>query len=253
MRLTLWQGAVQTDVDVLGEGPPLVWLHGPWGLSLDLAFLQLVGASYTVYAPRFPGTSTGDREAIHQLDSLYDLVLYHAELLDALQLDAATVAGHSVGGMVACELAAMAPNRVQRLVLIDAVGLWRDDHPVKNWMTMPDAALRAALFADPDSDAAHAFFAQSPEPEPRADRIWALACTAKFIWPIPDKGLKRRIHRVKAPTLILWGERDGIAPPVYAEDFSNRLLDARVQRIPGAGHLPHLEKPREVLAAMKHF
>lgn len=120
-------------------------------------------------------------------------------------------------------------------------------------MTMPDDALRAALFAEADSDAANRFFAQSPQPEPRADRIWALACTAKFIWPIPDKGLKHRMHRVKAPTLIVWGDRDDIAPPLYAEEFAGRLAQASVARIDGAGHLPHLEQPREVSAAMRKF
>ncbi len=253
MRLTLWQGTIQTDVEVLGKGPALVWLHGPWGLSVDLTFLRELAKSRTVYAPRFPGTTSGDPDGIHQLDSLYDLVVYHAELLDALNLATATLVGHSVGGMLACELAAMAPDRVQRLVLMDAVGLWRNDHPVRNWMTMPDDALRSALFADPHGAVASDFFAQSPQPEPRADRIWALACTAKFIWPIPDKGLKFRIHRVKAPSLIVWGDKDGIAPPVYAADFAERLQDTRVKRIDAAGHFPHLEQPRGVSAAVNEF
>ena len=253
MRLTLWQGSIDTDVEVLGEGPPLVWLHGPWGLSPDLSFLRYLADSHTLYAPRFPGTTSGNPDAIHRLDSLYDLLVYHTELLDALGLETATLVGHSVGAMVACELAAMAPNRVERLVLIDSVGLWRDDQPVRNWMTMPDDALRQALFADPRCDAANDFFAQPTEPEPRADRIWALACTAKFIWPIPDRGLKRRMHRVKSPTLIVWGERDGIIPAAYAVDVAERLADAHVVRIAQAGHLPHLEQPREVSAAVEQF
>ena len=253
MRLTLWQGTVQTEVDILGSGAPLVYLHGPWGLPTDLPFVQQLANSHSVYAPRFPGTSSGDPDGIHQLDSIYDLLVYHLELLDALGIERAALVGHSVGAMVACELAAMAPQRVERLVLIDSVGLWRDDHPVKNWMILPDDALRDALFADADSDAAKEFFAQPPEPEPRADRIWALACTAKFIWPIPDRGLKRRMHRVKAPTLILWGQQDGILPSVYADEFAARLAESHVVRIANAGHLPHLEQPHEVLAAVKQF
>ncbi len=252
MRLRLWQGTLETDVVVVGEGPPLVWLHGAWGLAPDLPFLELLGKTNTVYAPYFPGTTHGNPDGIHQLDSLYDLVVYHTELLDALGLETAILAGHSVGAMVACELAALAPNRVTRLVLIDAVGLWRDDHPVRNWMTMPDDALRKALFADAQSEAANAFFTQPAEAEPRADRIWALACTAKFIWPVPDKGLTRRIHQVKAPTLIVWGERDGIASPVYADEFAARLADSEVVRIANAGHLPHLEQPETVSAALSN-
>jgi pimeloyl-ACP methyl ester carboxylesterase len=215
--------------------------------------VQALSTSRTGYAPRYPGTTPGDPEAIHQLDSLLDLVTYYAELLDRLKLRSATLVGHSVGGMLACELAAAMPSQVERLVLIDALGLWRDDQPVRNWMIMPDGALRTALFADPTGAVATAFFAQPAQPEPRADRIWALACTAKFIWPIPDTGLRRRIHRVSAPTLLIWGRQDGIVPPVYAEEFAKRIASGQTTIIGDAGHLPHLEQTAEVVASINTF
>jgi pimeloyl-ACP methyl ester carboxylesterase len=251
MRLSLWQNRVQTDVEVLGNGPPLVYLHGPWGLTPDLPFTERLAEQHTVYAPRYPGTTRGDPDGIHRLDSLHDLVVYHAELFDALHLETATLAGHSVGGMVACEIAAAVPALARRLVLIDSVGLWLDKDPVKNWMIMPEGRLRAALFADPEHG--NAFFAHSTDAEDRADRIWALACTARFIWPVPDKGLKRRIHRVKAPTLVIWGAQDGITPRVYADEFARRLANARTVCVEGAGHLPHLEQPDAVLQAIADF
>jgi pimeloyl-ACP methyl ester carboxylesterase len=145
------------------------------------------------------------------------------------------------------------PDRVERLVLVDALGLWRDDQPVRNWMIMPEDALRTALFANPTGAAANAFFEQPAEPEPRADRIWALACTAKFVWPIPDKGLRRRIHRVSAPTLLVWGRQDGIVPPIYAEEFAQRIAGAQTALIEGASHLPHLEQMTEVLRLLNMF
>lgn len=247
-RLRLWQRTIQTDVEVLGSGPPMVYLHGPWGLTPDLPFVHRMAERHTVYAPKFPGTTAGDPDGIHQVDSLYDLLLYHAELLDELDLRSATLLGHSVGGMLACELAAVMPERVEKLILIDALGLWRDAQPVRNWMIMPEDALRRALFAAPDGEVATAFFAQPAEPELRADRIWALACTARFIWPIPDRGLRRRMHRVRAPALVVWGAQDGIASPVYADEFNACLGCARVALIDAAGHLPHLERPERVLA-----
>jgi pimeloyl-ACP methyl ester carboxylesterase len=249
-RLALWQDRITTDVDVLGDGPPLVYFHGPWGLPPDLPFVRELSRTYTVYAPRFPGTTPGNPEAIHQLDSLLDLVVYHTELLDQLDLDAATVMGHSVGGMLACELAAAVRDRVAHLVLIDSVGLWRDDQPVRNWMITPDEALRKALFANPAGAVADAFFAEPAEPEPRADRIWALACTAKFIWPIPDNGLRRRIHRVRAQTLLVWGRHDGIVPAAYACEFAARTANSHAMLIEDAGHLPHLERTAEVIGAI---
>jgi pimeloyl-ACP methyl ester carboxylesterase len=252
-RLRLWQDTIQTDVEVVGSGPPLVYLHGPWGLAVDLPFIQTLSAGHTVYAPYYPGTTRGDPNGIHQLDSLYDLIVYHTELLEQLQLQSVTLVGHSVGGMLACELAATIPTMVDRLVLIDALGLWRDDVPVRNWMIMPEDALRPALFAAAEGNVASAFFAQPAEPEPRADRIWALACTAKFIWPIPDKGLRRRIHRVTAPSLVVWGARDGIAPAIYAQEFETLIANAELALIESAGHLPHLEQTAAVVNAVNEF
>ena len=76
---------------------------------------------------------------------------------------------------------------------------------------------------------------------------------AAFIWPIPDKGLKKRIHRVSAPTLIVWGADDRLVPSVYADEFSKRLARARIHIITGAGHAPHLEHPAEVAGLVRDF
>ena len=87
-RLKLWQGRIETEVEIAGNGPPLVYLHGPWGLAPDRAFVARLAGSNTVYAPKFPGTSRGDTEAAHALDSWLDLVVYYGELFDALKLAA---------------------------------------------------------------------------------------------------------------------------------------------------------------------
>lgn len=75
-----------------------------------------------------------------------------------------------------------------------------------------------------------------------ADLVWAMGATGKFVWPIPDTGLARRLHRVTAPALIVRGEEDRLVSPLYAQEFANRLADARVGIVPGAGHVPQLER-----------
>jgi pimeloyl-ACP methyl ester carboxylesterase len=87
----------------------------------------------------------------------------------------------------------------------------------------------------------------------RVRMIWAMGTTGKFIWPIPDKGLKKRIHRVKAPTLLIWGREDRLVPAVYTDEFTQRLPGARVQIIESAGHAPHLEQTTAVLGALRGF
>jgi len=256
-RLRLWQNRVETDVEISGNGPPLVWLHGPWGLAPDRAFVARLAATHTVYAPRFPGTTKDDAEAVHALDTWLDLIVYHGELTDRLALDAPAFVGHSFGALVAAEFAAAAPRSVGRLALIDPVGLWRDDLPVKNWMVLRDSERRPSLFADPDGAAAAAFFAVPKDPAQRIDAlaelIWAQACTGKFVWPIPDRGLARRIHRIAAPTLVVWGKSDRIIAADYAQEFATRIAGARGALIDRAGHLAHLEQADAVVKAVQRF
>jgi pimeloyl-ACP methyl ester carboxylesterase len=256
-RLRLWQDRVQTDVEISGKGPPLVWLHGPWGLNPDRAFVERLASANTVYAPRFPGTTRGDPDAVHALVGWHDLVVYSGELFDALKLAAPAVAGHSFGALLAAEIAAAAPKSVGRLVLVDPVGLWRDDLPVKNWMVLSDKARRPMLFADPEGAATKRFFELPSDPEARVDTlsqmVWSQACTGKFVWPIADRGFSRRAHRIAAPTLIVWGKADSIIAPDYAQEFGRRIAGAQVELIEGAGHLPQIEQPDAVIKAMRAF
>jgi pimeloyl-ACP methyl ester carboxylesterase len=257
-RIRLWQDRVETEVEVAGRGSALVYLHGPWGLNPDRAFIERLAGTHTVYAPRHPGTTPGDPNGVHAFSDWLDLLVYYGELFDRLQLHGPTTfVGHSFGGLVAAELAATSPKSVGKLALIDPIGLWRDDLPVKNWMVLSDTERRPSLFADPKGEAAQQFFATPSDPDERvevlAQFVWSQACTGKFVWPVPDRGLKRRIHRIAAPTLIVWGDTDRIIAPDYAKEFAKRIAGARVQMIAKAGHLPQLEQPETVAKAVLDF
>jgi pimeloyl-ACP methyl ester carboxylesterase len=254
--LTVWQGRVPMRVHVRGSGPAVVFLHGPWGLTWG-PFLDALARRFTVYAPEHPGTAAGEPDAIQHVDNLWDLILCYDELLEQLGLRDVRLAGHSFGAMMACEVAAMHPARVKRLVLIDPIGLWRDDAPVINWMLLAPADIPAHVFRDPAGAAAQALFAVPEDPEQaalaRTRLSWAMGATGKFIWPIPDKGLRKRIHRVTAPTLLVWGEDDRLVPRAYAKEFAGRLADSRLEVVAGAGHAPHLEQPDATARAVAAF
>lgn len=115
----------------------------------------------------------------------------------------------------------------------------------------------SSLFADPGGLAASAFAEVPNDPALRVDAlaqfVWAQACTGKFVWPIADRGLKYRIHRIATPTLIIWGAGDRIVAPPYAEEFAKRIPGARVELIDNAGHLPHLEKLDHVAKLATEF
>ena len=158
---------------------------------------------------------------------------------------------------MACELAALRPERISKMVLLDPIGLWRDDAPVTQYMLLPPEKLVATLFKKFDAPPVQKFLQMPTDPKElavmTADSIWALGATRKFVWPIPDRGFKQRMHRIAAPTLIIWGKADRIVDAAYAQEFAKGIPGARVALIDDAGHLPHLEQPDAVTKAVQEF
>jgi pimeloyl-ACP methyl ester carboxylesterase len=239
---------------VRGEGSPLVYLHGPFGQEWN-GFLDELASRHRVYAPAHPGAEEPDD--LHHLDGIFDLMLYYDDLFDTLGLERVDLVGHSFGGMVAAELAATFPQRVRKLVLIDALGLWRDDAPVGDHvMTTPEKQL-ALLYNDATKPEVAARLALPEDVKERnkliIHRFSAVASTSHFMWPIPERGLAKRLRRVKADTLVIWGRQDALVPAVYADEFAARIAGARVRLVDGAGHVPQVEQQDEVSRAVLEF
>jgi pimeloyl-ACP methyl ester carboxylesterase len=232
-------GKVQSRVLSAGSGDPVVFLHGAGGL-IWTPLLEALAERFTVHAPEHPGANQTD--LVHLRD-LWDLVLYYDDLLDALGLETTALVGHSFGGMVAAELTANSRRRIERLVLISPIGFWRDDAPVADLAGISPKRLVELLLHDPSSPLAASLTPPKDDPRALFENAVRMASILHFIWPLPDKGLKRRIHRITAPTLLLWGAGDQLVSPVYAEEFASRLTDSRLELIDDAGHLPHLEQP----------
>ncbi len=249
---SVWQGQVEARIKVAGSGPALVYLHSGYGLVWD-EFLDSLARDFTVYAPEHPGTSAGLPDAVKPLDDVWDLILFYYEMFEKLGLRSPAVVGHSFGGMVAAELAANDRAQVGKLVLIDSLGLWRDDTPIKNYMVMAQPDVEPLLFHDRTHPSRKHIFPNFEDPDSIIKLTWALACTGKFIWPIPDKGLNKRIHRITAPTLILWGKDDGLTPPVYANDFARLIPHAKVEIVEQASHMAPLERPAAVADRVRDF
>ncbi|MEZ5264757.1 MAG: alpha/beta fold hydrolase [Acidimicrobiales bacterium] len=257
-RVRVWDGRIDLRVQVRGQGEPLLYLHPAGGLTWD-PFLEDLARDHTVYAPEFPGTSAGDANAVHELDDVFDVVLAYEEAVRALGLAGATVVGQSFGGMLAAELASCFPALFGRVVLLDPAGLWVPEHPygLGDIMAGPPQNIPTLLFHDPSCAGARAMFAPPADPAAALDGavalVWAIGCTAKFLWPIPDRGLHKRLHRLSAPTLIVWGEQDALVPVAYAHEFQRRIGDARVVLVPQCGHIPQVEQPEATIAAVREF
>jgi pimeloyl-ACP methyl ester carboxylesterase len=253
--LSLWDGKIKTLIMKAGKGPALVYLHGDYGLFWN-EFLDKLAANFTVYAPAHPGTTPGDPDGLRALDDMWDLVLYHYELFDQLGLEAPILVGDSFGAMVAAEVAATDPSRVSKLVLMSAMGLWRDDTPIRNYIVTPQPELAPLILKNPEHPVRKQIFADSMDPKQQDAYIrmaWTFACVGKFIWPIPDKGLKKRMHRIKAPTLIVWGKQDRLIPPLYADEFKSRIAGSKVELIDDAAHMLPFERPEASAKAVHNF
>jgi pimeloyl-ACP methyl ester carboxylesterase len=243
--VSVWDGKIDLGVQVRGSGPALIYLHPAAGLAWD-PFLERLAESYTVYAMEFPGTTPGDPYAIHQVDDIHDAVMIYDEALNGLGVENPVLMGQSFGGMLALELAAAYPSRFAKVIVLDPIGLWNENDPVVNWMEVGQEALPALLFKDPAGPAAQAAFAMPEDPELAvtvgAQLVWNLGCTGKLVWPIPDLGLDKRLHRVSADTLIVWGADDALISAKYADDLGGRIANSRVEIVADSGHIPQLEQ-----------
>jgi pimeloyl-ACP methyl ester carboxylesterase len=242
------------QVKVAGSGQPLVFLHGAGGLTWD-PFLDALSERFRVYAPFMPGT--GESTEIQAVRDIWELVLDYYDLFDALGLDRPDVVGASLGGMIAAEIAANDQSRVRRLALIAPAGLWLEEAQIPDIFALLPHEVVQLVVADPDGPLAQAML-QGPETiegkmEAYIARVQVMQAAAKLLWPIPDKGLSRRAHRIKAPTLLLWGKQDRLIPPVYAQAFARLIPDTRTTLIDNAGHMLPLEQTARAVDAVASF
>lgn len=256
--VALWNGEINMRVRIAGSGPPLVYFHPAGGLYWD-EFLDQMAQHFTVYAPELPGTTPGDPYIIHKVDSYTDLLLMFEEAIRKLGIEDAVVVGQSMGGMIALDLAATFTTLFTRVVALAPTGLWREDAPVgiADLYTMPPEQVPAFLFHDPSIPAAQAMFALPEDPEQIpahvAQNVWNLGCAGKFLWPIPDHGLDKRLHRIAAPTLVMWGEQDRLLSAVYAEEFATRISGCSISTLANCGHILQMEKPDETVEQVRGF
>jgi pimeloyl-ACP methyl ester carboxylesterase len=236
-----------------GQGQPLVFLHGAGGLDLDMGFLNALAEKFHVYAPLVPGY--GDSQECPELRDMLDFTLHTWDAVGALGLKDPILVGFSMGGMIASEMAAVAPNDVSRLALVAPAGLWLDDHPIPDIFAMLPYQLPAYLFYD-EAAGAKILSAGADMSDPKflqaflVQNARQLGAASKIMFPIPDRGLATRLYRIKAKTILIWGESDKLIPPVYAQVFQRGIAGAELVVIPQAGHVVPFEEPGDVIRAI---
>jgi pimeloyl-ACP methyl ester carboxylesterase len=247
-------GAPGTQFDVRvytgGQGPELLFVHGAGGLLPDDPFLERLCQHFRVTAPVLPGFE--DSEGAEHLRDMLDFTLHTFDVWQHMGLQDPLVVGHSMGGMIAAEMAAVAPEQIKKMVLLCPAGLWLDDFPVTDIFASLPYELPGLLFHDP---AAHGKLLSAGgdlnDPEFLTEFMVAnarrLGTAGKLLFPVPDRGLRDRIYRAAAQTEIIWGESDRLIPPVYGEEFARLLPNATLHNIAAAGHMVQYEQTDKVM------
>jgi pimeloyl-ACP methyl ester carboxylesterase len=228
----------------------LVYLCGIAGHPATSPALDALGtAGWDVVAPALPGFdgASGFRSPNDYLGWL--TVVW--DCLDATGALPCPVVGASVGGMLAADLAIFRPEVVTALALLAPFGIFDERHPGVDVYALPSAERMSHLFA---SDVPAPFverFADRGADEAAVARYLCDVAAASLLWPLGDRGLTQRLHRLRAPTLVLWGDSDELLPVGTAAAWAE--CGVPVEVIAGAGHLLEWDAPTPVGARLLEF
>ena len=246
-------GDVSLEMLTAGAGPPLLFLHGEDYFAQHREFLDKLARHWRVVVPRHPGFGNSERpDGFRTVD---DLAYLYLDLLERQGFGKATLVGSSLGGWIALEICVRCCAAIDRLVLIDSLGVkfgGREDRDITDIYALPGDDLLRRAFFDPQR------FAQDYS---RLDDNEATAvardrqAAALYCWRpyMHDPGLRQWLHRVRVPSLVIWGENDGIVASDYGRQLCRSLPDARFEPIPEAGHYPQIERPNAVAGAIERF
>jgi pimeloyl-ACP methyl ester carboxylesterase len=242
---TISLNGVRIEMMERGAGPPLLFLHPEIGIDSDAAVLDLLAARTRVIVPTHPGF--GGSEAPRSFDSVDDLAYFYLDLLDELDLKDVALVGVSLGGWIAAELAIKSAKRISHLILGNPVGIkvaGREHRDIADMFAMTETDFLEIAYHEPA--AGRRDYKAMPEEEVR-NAARNREATARYAWSpfMHDPKLKGRLHRIRLPTLFLWGSSDRVTNEDYGHAYCAAIPGARFERIERAGHFPHLERPSE--------
>ncbi|HVN87132.1 MAG TPA: alpha/beta fold hydrolase [Candidatus Binatia bacterium] len=242
---------VRTHLMHGGRGDPLLVMAPEFGSGVWHPYLDRLAAHFRVLAPDHLGF--GESERPEWLDDVDDLVLHYVDLLDALEVPQVAILGTSFGGWIAAEFAVAHPERVRHLILVGAAGLKIDGVPRYDLFLNPIEDILRHLFHDETRAAQLLPTEYGPDVVVHAYR--ESTTLARLAWNpyLYNPKLERRLARISAPTLVVWGEHDNFLPPAYGHAYTRAIPGARLHTIANCGHLVPFEQTEPFVDAAVDF
>ena len=255
------------SLEVLRAGPDnadtLLLIHGSNPISPKASFITELAKVRQIVAPSHPGFGASPLPA--DFDTMYDLVNLYLDVLDALPGRRVSVAGFGFGGWIAAEVAVAGHAKLDRLILVDAVGIKIGERTERDFVHMFNtnpAELNRLSWHDPSRrpPGVYGLGWQATIDDAMSDaemvtlaRNWDSLCLFAWRPHMFNPQLKQWLHRIRVPTLVLWGESDGVVPPAYGSHYASLIQGAVFETIAAAGHHPELEQPIEFVAKIERF
>lgn len=250
-----------------GRGAPLLYLHGFADVHSVkerwMPFHERLLESARVIAPAHPGCAKTDEN--EDLDSIEDVVFHYLEVIDGLGLERFNLVGVCMGGWIAVEIAVRHPEKIVRLALIGALGLFVPGAHIGDMfmMAQPErgmsyAGLREMLFSSAHNPLALELFPDGRgeiEDEIRRYQMLRFASRIGFRPPyFYNRALRNRLSRISPPALVLWGEHDHLVPLAHGEAYAEGIPSAQgLKIVKEAGHSAHVENPESTGNILAEF
>jgi len=213
--------------------------------------MDRLAEKFEVIVPEHPGFGLSDTPA--WLDNIGDVAYFYLDFIEALKLNNIHLVGSSLGGWIASEIAIRDQHPFRTLTLVAPAGIHVNGVPTADIFLWSREELTRNLFFN--QNLAEAALNEPISEEELNIQLRNSITMAKLAWQprLNNPDLKKWLHRIQLPTLIIWGDSDRLIPPPYGPAFQSLIPGSRLEVIPQCGHLPHTERTAEFVSAVTNF
>ena len=238
-----------------GKGVPLLVIHGELGVPGWLDSFARLAEHYDVIVPSLPGYGQSTRP--NWIMGVHDLAAWVTWFARDIDLRSpVNVIGCSLGGWIAAEIATVAPQFVNKMVLVGAMGIKPDTGEIFDYFLNSGMTGLRRAFHRPDKSAEFMRYwgkEWTPEETDLVEQHREMTCRVAWKPYMHSLTLRHLLQGVRTPSLLVWGREDAITPLDCGQIYERSIPRARLVTIPDCGHMPDMEKPADFVGLIRNF